>query len=78
MALSMFPSIAWKAVSMAARDWDGFGGTSKEKDPLSKARLVRWESISCWLREIFSATLRMIAFLYTSSLSLERNARQGG
>ena len=63
---------------MAARDWEGFGGVSKENDPLSEARLVRWKSMSCWLKEILSATLRMTDFLYTSSLSLDIKARQGG
>ena len=78
MAFNMLPSIARKAVSIAAREWDGFGAASSAKAPLSEARLHRWLSMSCLLRDTFSATIEITAFLHASSLSLARNVRHGG
>ena len=78
MAISMLPSIAWKALSIAAREWDGIGGVSLENIPLSDARLARWTSMSCCLRDMLSATFMITDFLYTSSLSFDMKVRQGG
>ena len=72
MALSMLPSISWKAISIAAREWAGIGGVSLANIPLSDARLARWASMSCCLRDMLSATFMITDFLYTSSLSFDR------
>ena len=78
MAIRMLPSISWKAVSIAARDWTGFGGVSLANIPLSDARLTRWASMSCCLGDMLSATFMITDFLYTSSLSFDIKVRQGG